>query len=147
MLAAADNSSPDAQSALEELCRTYWFPLYAFVRRRGLDPHTAQDVVQGFFAQLLERQSFRNRTPEQGRFRSFLLACLKNYLHNERAREMGPMRNPGQPIVSIDAQEAEDRYQHEPADEQDPAHPASPGERRRGPGTPMAVGFVAKVIA
>ena len=96
VLAAADNSSPDAQAALEELCRTYWFPLYAFVRRRGLDPHTAQDVVQGFFAQLLERQSFRNRTPEQGRFRSFLLASLKYYLADLADYEHAAKRGGGQ---------------------------------------------------
>ena len=120
VLAAADNSSPDAQSALEELCRTYWFPLYAFVRRRGLDPHTAQDVVQGFFAQLLERQSFRNRTPEQGRFRSFLLASLKFYLADLADYEHAAKRGGGQAPIALDALEAEERYRLEPADQLTP---------------------------
>jgi DNA-directed RNA polymerase specialized sigma24 family protein len=120
VLTAADAASPAAQSALEELCRTYWFPLYAFVRRHGLDVHHAQDVVQGFFAQLLERQSFRNRTPEQGRFRSFLLASLKYYLADLADHDHAAKRGGGQVPIALDALEAEERYRLEPADQLTP---------------------------
>jgi DNA-directed RNA polymerase specialized sigma24 family protein len=120
VLAAVDNSSPGAHLALEELCRTYWFPLYAFVRRRGFDSHAAQDVVQGFFVQLLERQSFRNRTPEQGRFRSFLLASLKYYLADLADYEHAAKRGGGQIPIALDALEAEERYRLEPVDQLTP---------------------------
>ena len=120
VLAAGDNASPGAQSALEELCRTYWFPLYTFVRRRGLDCPTAQDVVQGFFAQLLQRQSFRHRTSEQGRFRSFLLASIKYYLADHADHEQAAKRGGGQIPIALDGVEAEERYRLEPVDERTP---------------------------
>lgn len=121
VLAAAQAGGPQADAALEELCRKYWYPLYAFVRRQGCGPPEAQDLIQGFFAHLLRRDWLAGVGPEKGKFRTFLLACLKHYLQNLRARELGPRRHPGQPILSIDALEAETRYGREPTDEQDPA--------------------------
>ncbi len=120
VLAAVDDANPAADLALEELCRTYWFPLYAFVRRRGLDPDSAQDVVQGLFAQLLERNAFRNRTPEQGRFRSFLLAALKYYLADLSDHAHAAKRGGGQAAIALDALEAEERYRLEPVDQLTP---------------------------
>jgi DNA-directed RNA polymerase specialized sigma24 family protein len=120
VLAAADHQAPDVGAALEKLCRTYWYPLYAFVRRSGRSPHDAQDLTQGFFAHLLRRDWLARVGPEKGKFRTFLLACLKNYLHNEHARASGPSRNPGQPMLSIDAQDAEERYVLELADNATP---------------------------
>src|ERR1043166_1073183 len=73
VLAAGQGPSPVAQAALEQLCSTYWYPLYAYVRRRGSSPEDAQDLTQGFFARLLERNCVANVSPEKGRFRSFLL--------------------------------------------------------------------------
>ena len=76
VLTAGKGDSTDAAAALEKLCRTYWYPLYAYVRRRGFSPHDGEDVIQGFFGQLLGRQAFRDKTAERGKFRSFLLASL-----------------------------------------------------------------------
>ena len=106
--------------ALEELCRAYWPPLYAFLRRSGHTPHDAQDLVQGFFAHLLAKESrLQSAHPSKGRFRSFLLACLKNYSANRRAWDA--VRAPKEPLISIDEELAEERYHHEPADVTDPA--------------------------
>jgi len=83
VLAAADRQSVGADQALEELCRAYWYPLYAFLRRSGRSPHDAQDLVQGFFVQLLAKESrLKSAQPAKGRFRTFLLACLKHYVAN-----------------------------------------------------------------
>lgn len=106
--------------ALEELCRSYWPPLYAFLRRSGNSPHDAQDMVQGFFAHLLAKDSrLQSAHPSKGRFRSFLLACLKHYAANRRAWDA--VRSPKEPLISIDEEQAEERYHHEPADVTDPA--------------------------
>jgi RNA polymerase sigma factor (sigma-70 family) len=121
VLAAADRGSPEAEEALEKLCRTYWYPLYAFLRRSGHTADDAKDLVQGLFCDLLKRDWLANVGSEKGKFRSFLLTCLRNYTSNNRARNAGARRNPGQPIISIDAQEAEKRYRIEPPDEEDPA--------------------------
>ena len=75
ILLASDPAAPEARGALEELCRDYWYPLYAFVRRKGHDPETAEDLVQGLFTDLLERGGFLEVQQERGRFRSFLMAC------------------------------------------------------------------------
>jgi DNA-directed RNA polymerase specialized sigma24 family protein len=77
VLSARDESSPDGRQALEELCRTYWYPLYAFLRRQGYDADKAQDLTQGFFARLLEKRYLDDVRPERGRFRTFLLTSLK----------------------------------------------------------------------
>src|SRR5829696_2383263 len=80
---AAGADEVAGKKALEELCQTYWYPLYAFVRRRGHNPHDAQDSTQEFLLQLIERKSLQSVAPERGRFRSFLLVSLKNFLINE----------------------------------------------------------------
>ena len=83
VLAAGQRTTPHAAEALEKLCRTYWYPLYAFVRRQGRSPEDAQDLTQGFFAHLLRKDFLSGVGPEKGRFRSFLLACLKHFLADE----------------------------------------------------------------
>src|SRR3954471_19431791 len=80
VLAARDPADPHAGAALAELCRTYWYPLYAFARRKGYVPERAEDITQGFFADKLEHDFRRNVDPERGRFRTFLLASFENYL-------------------------------------------------------------------
>ena len=80
VLAARDTASPEADVALAELCRTYWYPLYAFVRRKGHGPHDAQDLTQAFFARLLEKNYVAQADRERGRFRIFLLAALTHFL-------------------------------------------------------------------
>jgi RNA polymerase sigma-70 factor (ECF subfamily) len=120
VLAAGDSSSPQSIEALEKLCQTYWYPLYAFVRRRGCTEHDAKDLTQGFFAHLLERHSLRCAAPERGKFRSFLLKSFKNFLTDEHDRQQAQKRGGGQVLISIDAQEAEHRYQLEPATPETP---------------------------
>ena len=83
---AGQAPSPQAEEALEKLCRTYWYPLYSFVRRQGHSPHDAQDLTQEFFARLLEKNYLEAVEREKGKFRSFLLASVKHFLANERVR-------------------------------------------------------------
>jgi len=115
VLAAGDDASTDGHEALEQLCRAYWFPLYAYIRRRGHDPHAAQDLTQGFFARLLERNDLARITREGGRFRSFLLTALNHFLVNEHERATAQKRGGGQAVVSLDDDQAEDRYRREPS--------------------------------
>jgi RNA polymerase sigma-70 factor (ECF subfamily) len=110
VLAAGQAASPDARTALETLCRTYWLPLYSYVRRRGYDPHDALDLTQGFFALLLERNDFAIADPQRGRFRSFLLASLNHFLANEHPRASAAKRGGGCVIISLDDDSAEQRY-------------------------------------
>ena len=119
-LAAGEIDSPESAAALERLCRTYWYPLYAYVRRRGYDPHTAQDLTQEFFAHLLSTQALATVDPARGRFRSFLLASLRNLLANEWKHGRRQKRGGGTTVFSLDAAEAEERYQLEPADDSTP---------------------------
>lgn len=86
MLAAGDPSSPQAAEALEKLCRAYWYPLYAYLRRTGCKPDDAEDLVQGFFLCLLEGQILRSVGQEGGRFRSFLLGTLKHFVSDQKTR-------------------------------------------------------------
>ena len=125
--AAGADSTLRARKALEQLCRLYWPPLYAFVRRCGSPPHDAQDLVQGFFLQLLAKDALGAVDPRKGKFRSFLLAALKHYLSNERDRARAQKRGGGALPVSIDEQDAEGRYLREPAD---PMTPEKLYERR-----------------
>lgn len=118
VLAAGDAGT--AHEALEQLCRLYWFPLYAYVRRRGHDAHAAQDLTQGFFARLLERNDLAGLTREGGKFRSFLLTALNHYLTNEHERAQARKRGGGLTILSLDDGSAEDRYQHEPVHAESP---------------------------
>jgi len=116
VLAAGESPSPKSWEALEVLCRTYWQPLYAFIRRRGANPHEAQDLTQGFFHQFLERDALAGVRPEAGKFRSFLLVCLKNFLANERERAHAQRRGGNKPQVHLDGVDAERRYSLEPSD-------------------------------
>lgn len=115
VLAAGDSSAPGAKEALERLCRTYWYPLYAFARRQGHSPHDAQDLTQEFFAWLLESKHLRVADSERGKFRSFLLGMLKNFLSDERKRAQAQKRGGGQALISLDAASAEERFDLEPA--------------------------------
>jgi DNA-directed RNA polymerase specialized sigma24 family protein len=110
VLAAGDPASPNAGAALEALCRTYWYPLYAYVRRRGYGHEDAQDLTQGFLVQLLARRSFARVARNKGRFRSFLLAALNFYLADERDRAGAQKRGGGRPVLPFDGQAAEQRY-------------------------------------
>ena len=119
VLAAANEATPEAAVALERLCRTYWYPLYAYVRREGYRPADAQDLTQGFFAQLLAHNSLAQVAPEKGRFRSFLLASMRHFVSDQRDRARAVKRGGGAEVLSLDAQEAEDRYRLEPVDSMD----------------------------
>jgi len=110
VLAAASTSDPSSRSAMESLCRAYWYPLYAFVRRQGNDPHQAKDLTQAFFERFLEREFFRGVDRSKGRFRSFLLACLRHFLADERDRMRALKRGAGQALVPLDDAVAEGRY-------------------------------------
>jgi DNA-directed RNA polymerase specialized sigma24 family protein len=116
VLAANQAGTPAALQALERLCQTYWYPLYAYVRRQGYSPEDAQDLTQGFFERVLEKNYFGQVTRDKGRFRAFLLAALKHFLSDQRDRERAAKRGGGGTLISLDAQSAEDRYQLEPAD-------------------------------
>jgi RNA polymerase sigma-70 factor (ECF subfamily) len=115
VLAAGLSSSAESGQALAQLCRTYWYPLYAFVRRQGHSPQDAEDLTQAFFAKLLEKKILRGVAPEKGKFRSFLLASLKNFLANDWDRNHAAKRGGDQAVVSWDEQSSEDRYLQEPA--------------------------------
>lgn len=118
VLAAGNRDSPDFRTALAELCERYWYPIYAFVRRRGADAEQAQDLTQGFFSHLLERGTLRVVDRERGRFRSFLLGALKFYLADERDRALAQKRGGGAVSLSLDLDDAESRYRLE-ADPED----------------------------
>lgn len=115
VLSARDQGSATSNEALEALCRTYWYPLYAFVRRQGRTPHDAQDLTQEFFARLLEKDYLKAAAPDKGRFRTFLLVALKRFLANEWDRQRAQKRGGSNPVVSIDQELAESRFAAEPA--------------------------------
>jgi RNA polymerase sigma-70 factor (ECF subfamily) len=115
VLNARRNDSIRAHEALEQLCRTYWYPLYAYVRRRGRSPEDAEDSTQGFFARLLQLNSLAAVRREKGRFRSFLLASLNHYLSDEWDRARAQKRGPGR-VLPLNKDAAEKRLSHEPAD-------------------------------
>src|SRR2546426_2760734 len=112
VLAAGRTDSTHRRAALEKLCRTYWYPLYAFVRRLGHSPHDAEDLIQGFFAQCIEKNYLHTADRQKGRFRSFLLIALKRFLANEWDRARTRKRGGDRQIISLDA---EQRYASEPA--------------------------------
>jgi RNA polymerase sigma-70 factor (ECF subfamily) len=120
VIAAAKEPSADAAIALEQLCRTYWVPLYAFVRRRGFDTELAADLTQGFFADLLRRQDLRSVDPQKGRFRSFLLAAFKHFIANQLDRQNAQKRGGGFATLSMDFQRADQKLRLEPYHEQTP---------------------------
>jgi RNA polymerase sigma factor (sigma-70 family) len=112
----AQGRSPAADQALEKLCRTYWWPLYGFVRRNGYGPEEAQDLTQGFFALLLERRDLDVVRREKGRLRSYLLVSLKNFLAKARRRELAMKRGEGRALVPLDELLAREHANLEPAD-------------------------------
>jgi RNA polymerase sigma-70 factor (ECF subfamily) len=120
VLAAGRGGSLQADVALEQLCRTYWFPLYAYVRRHGHSREDAEDLTQGFFARLLKKNCLEGVTSDGGKFRSFLLVALKRFLANEWDRANRQKRGGGAPPLSLDWQDAESRYQIAPADNLSP---------------------------
>jgi DNA-directed RNA polymerase specialized sigma24 family protein len=110
VLAASRDSAADSAAALTRLCQTYWHPVYAFIRRRGYDPDQAQDLSQGFFALLLEKNYLQDADRERGRFRSFLLTSVKHFLANEWDRSHALKRGGGRVPIAIDVLEAERWY-------------------------------------
>jgi len=111
VLAAGKRHTPQADAALEQLCRTYWFPLYAYVRRRGYAKADAEDLVQAFFARLLEKNFLAGLGSEKGRFRAFLLAALKHFLANEWDKARAQKRGGGETMLSLDWQTADTKFQ------------------------------------
>jgi RNA polymerase sigma factor (sigma-70 family) len=120
VLAAGETTSSRSSAALEQLCRTYWYPLYAHVRRNGHGPEDAQDLVQEFFARFLGQHSVRRADRSRGRFRTFLLTSLKHFLINEWNRANREKRGGGHRLISLDAEATETRFLAEPADERSP---------------------------
>jgi RNA polymerase sigma-70 factor (ECF subfamily) len=112
----AQGESPAAQDALEKLCRTYWRPVYSFIRRRGVGLEEAEDFTQGFFALLLERRDLDAVRKEKGRLRSYLLTSVKHFLASEQRRAMAVKRGKGQRVVALEGLSAAERTQIEPAD-------------------------------
>lgn len=110
VLASAKTQAPGASSALAELCKTYWQPLYAFARRRGYDHHRAQDLIQGFFLSLIESKSLSRVDPLKGKFRSYLLASLQNHMASEHTRENAQKRGGGLQFVSLDDDDTEAKF-------------------------------------
>ncbi|HOC55484.1 MAG TPA: sigma-70 family RNA polymerase sigma factor [Verrucomicrobiota bacterium] len=120
VLAARQPDTPGAQQALERLCRTYWYPLYVFIRHQGCSPEDAQDLTQAFFERVLARNYFDQADREKGRFRAFLLARLKHFMSDQRDRDRAAKRGGGATVLSLDAQTAEERYRLEPLDRMAP---------------------------
>jgi len=114
VLLAGQTQAPQAEAALEELCRAYWPPLYAYVRRQGHSPHDAQDLTQEFFSRLLEKRYFKLAAQERGRFRSFLLKSLNHFLVNDWVRSQAQKRGGGQKPLSLDEEAVERLFQQEP---------------------------------
>jgi len=119
VLAAGQGADAEASAALEQLCRTYWYPLYAYVRREGSSATDAQDLTQEFFARLLEKNYLAQVERQKGKFRSFLLAALRHFLADQRDRARAVKRGGGADCLSLDAQTAEGRYRLEPVDRMD----------------------------
>lgn len=116
VLAARGEDTAHARQALSQLCAAYWYPLYAYIRRRGNDVAEAEDLTQAFFERFLEQDLLHDVTPGLGRFRSFLLTALKHFLANEWKRTQAQKRGGGRAILSFDEEKAEARYQREPTD-------------------------------
>jgi RNA polymerase sigma-70 factor (ECF subfamily) len=120
VLLAKQKVSPEADTALATLCETYWYPLYAFVRRQGHNVHEAQDLTQEFFSRFLAKSYLNQVDAAKGKFRSFLLASMKHFLANEWDRAKASKRGGGRKLVSLDDTSAEERYVLEPADDMTP---------------------------
>jgi RNA polymerase sigma-70 factor (ECF subfamily) len=115
VVAAAQRDSPDGAAALANLCRLYWYPLYAYARRRLPQASDAEDHTQEFFARLLEKDYLRQADPQRGRFRSFLLTAFKHFLAKEQERANAQKRGGGRTLLPLDFQSGEQRYQREPS--------------------------------
>jgi RNA polymerase sigma factor (sigma-70 family) len=120
VVAAGRKSDTQARQALEELCRTYWYPLYAYIRRQGHSKEDAEDLTQAFFARFLEKNYLAGLDRERGKFRAFLLASLKHFLANEWDKSQRQKRGGGATLLSLDWQDAETRYRIEPVDQSSP---------------------------
>jgi RNA polymerase sigma factor (sigma-70 family) len=120
VLAAAERGSPGADEALARLCQAYWYPLYAFIRRRGHGPEEAEDLTQEFFARLVDKNYLMGITVEGGKFRSYMLTVLKHFLTNEWERAQTQKRGGGKNAFSMDDETAEERYKFEPVDHMTP---------------------------
>jgi RNA polymerase sigma-70 factor (ECF subfamily) len=116
VLLSAQSQAAGSSQALAELCQSYWYPLYAFIRHRGYSADDAQDLTQGFFLDLFEHDALKRVDQSKGKFRSFLLAALQNYLSNEATRMRSLKRGGSVEFVYFDMESAEDRYRLEPAD-------------------------------
>ncbi len=117
MLTARDHKDGTvAREALASLCSTYWYPLYAFIRRQGANPHDAEDLTQEFLYRFLDNGTLQRATPEAGKFRSFLLVCLKRFLINQHERDRAQRRGAGRPAVSLNSASAETQYLAQPAE-------------------------------
>jgi DNA-directed RNA polymerase specialized sigma24 family protein len=121
VLAAGAEDRGEAGQALARLCQTYWLPIYAFIRKRGHDPHQAQDLTQEFFAVFLEKRRVAQAVRERGRFRSFLMTSVENFLRNANERNQAQKRGGGKPLISLDNQDVEALYLEACSDEADPA--------------------------
>ena len=115
VVSARQPESAQSTAALETLCRTYWYPLYAYLRRQGQKPQDAQDLTQGFFARLLQKDYLQAAAREKGRFRTFMLVALKRFVANEWDREHAQKRGGFAPIVAIDQEFAESRLAADPS--------------------------------
>jgi len=120
VVAAGRRQTPESDTALASLCEIYWYPLYAYVRRQGHQPAEAQDLTQGFFTRLLEKHYLQAADRRRGRFRTFLLTALKRFLQNERKRAATQKRGGGRPVLSIDFESGEERFQRELSDDWTP---------------------------
>lgn len=120
VLAARTTASTESRNALESLCRTYWYPLYALVRHLGHDADGARDLTQSYFAELLEKGYLEDYDPARGRFRVFLKASLENFLSKQRDKERTWKRGGRTEVLSLDTPDVESRYQHEPVDRMNP---------------------------
>lgn len=120
LVLAAGGDDSAAEAALATLCESYWYPLYAYVRRRGASPDDARDLTQGFLASLLDRRDFSRLRREKGRFRAFLLAALQHFLLNEASRQRTQKRGGRVLVLPLQTGDAEGRYIVEPADQETP---------------------------
>jgi RNA polymerase sigma factor (sigma-70 family) len=116
VVTAGQDNLAGATVAMEQLCRRYWYPIYAFVRRRGSDRHEAEDLTQGFFAHLLEMETLKKADQRKGKFRTFLLSSLTKFLSNERDKRQAVKRGGGRQILSLDEAAAEQLYSLEPVE-------------------------------
>jgi len=119
ILRAGDTADPSFRAALEILCQRYWYPVYSYIRYRGYDRDTSEDLTQTFFAQLIEKRSLKVADPGRGRFRSFLLASVSNFLADSWDKERALKRGGGRHLISLDFPETENP-KHEPAEETTP---------------------------